>query len=174
MNDYVWPTRRIAFSMVLVLSACASGRPGSRSPNPITAISPGDRLRVTHTSPCCTNPAIGIEYALDRDSLVIQPEVGAQRFALPRSSITRIERWNRGRTHRQTGALVGLLAGATAGGLIGYQSACGHCDGDWRPLGAISGGIAGGGVGLLAGIIVGARRHSFWETIPISEQATPR
>jgi hypothetical protein len=62
----------------------------------------------------------------------------------------------------------GLLGGATAGGLIGYQSACGHCDGDWRPLGGIAGAILGGGVGLLAGGIVGMQRHSFWETIPQS------
>lgn len=161
--------RRIALSMVLFLAACATAHPVKPSSTPVAPISSGDRLRVTHTSQCCTNPAIGIEYSLDSDSLVIQPEVGTQLFALSRSSITHIERWNRGRTHLQTGALVGLLAGAATGGMIGYQSGCGHCDGDWRPLGGIAGALVGGGVGLLTGVIIGSRRHSFWETISLSE-----
>jgi hypothetical protein len=152
--------------MLFLLAACASAHSAEPLPTPVAPISSGDRLRVTHTSQCCTNPAIGIEYSLDRDSLVIQPEVGTQRFALPRSTITHIERWNAGQRHLASGSLWGALAGAAVGGLIGYQSGCGHCDGDMRPLGAISGAIVGGAVGLLAGLIVGAQQHSFWETVP--------
>ena len=64
-----------------------------------------------------------------------------------------------------TGAVLGFLAGAALGGEIGYQSGCGHCDGDWRPLGGIAGGIIGGGTGLIVGMLVGRQRHGFWETI---------
>jgi hypothetical protein len=121
---------------------------------------------VTHTSQCCANPAIGVEYSLDSDSLVIQQRMGAQRLALSRSSITEIERWNPGRRHLLAGALLGLVAGAVSAAVIGYQSNCGHCDGDWRPFGAIAGAIVGGGVGVLAGMAVGAHRRGFWERVP--------
>jgi hypothetical protein len=121
---------------------------------------------VTHTSQCCANPAIGIERSLDSDSLIMQSEVSTQRFALPRSSITQIERWNPGRRHRLAGALLGLVAGAASLSVIGYQSNCGHCDGDWRPFGAIAGAIVGGGIGALTGMLIGTYRHGSWQTIP--------
>jgi uncharacterized protein YcfJ len=107
---------------------------------------------------------IGIEQSLTRDSLAMRSEAGKQ-LAIARSSITEIERWNPGRTHRATGALVGSIIGAVTAGVIGYQSNCGHCDGDWRPYGAIAGGIVGGGIGLATGFLIGARHHGFWETV---------
>ena len=156
--------QRCVALFLVFLSACASAHsiPSAKSVAPLV---PGDRLRVTHISTCCANPSIGIEHSLSADSLVIQAQPDKAQFAIGRSSITQIERWNRGRTHIAAGALIGSLAGAATGGLIGYQSGCGHCDGDWRPLGAISGIIVGGGVGLLTGILIGARQHGFWETV---------
>jgi hypothetical protein len=156
---------RIALAILLLLAACAPSHSANQAPQPMGPIAPGDRLRVTHDGHCCTSPSIGLEQSLSRDSLVLQPERGAPRIAIARSNITQIERWKEGRTHRARDALLGFLAGAAAGGLSGYQSACGHCDGDWRPFGAILGVIGGGSVGLLAGFVVGLR-HGFWEIVP--------
>jgi hypothetical protein len=136
------------------------------SPTPTAnPISTGDRLRVTHDSQCCANPSIGVEQSLTSDSLVLQPEIGTQRVPIPRASITQIERWNAGRTHKAAGALYGLLIGASSGALVGYSTACAHCDGDWRPLGAIAGSIVGGGAGSLVGLAVGTAHRGFWEII---------
>jgi hypothetical protein len=161
--------RRTLASVLFLLTACApsrSTRVAPPAPQPNAPISAGDRLRVTHTSQCCTSPAIGTEQSMSSDSLILQSPDG-MRFAIGRSSITRIERWNaRGRTHMGAGAMLGLLGGALAGGIIGYESQCSHCDGDWRPLGALLGVMEGGGTGLLVGLIVGASPRGFWETVP--------
>jgi hypothetical protein len=120
---------------------------------------------VTHDGQCCTSPSIGLEQSLSADTLVLQAE-GTPRLAIARSNITTLERWNEGQPHMLAGGLLGALGGAVVGGLIGYQSGCGHCDGDWRPLGAIGGVLVGGVVGALAGVVVGSYRRGFWETIP--------
>jgi hypothetical protein len=158
--------RRIVSSILFLLTACAPSYAAKQAAQPIAPISPGDRLRVTHNGQCCTTPSIGLEQSLSRDTLVLQPAVGTPRVAIARSNITQIERWNQGRRHMAAGGALGLFAGAASGGLIGYQSACAHCDGDWRPLGALLGVIVGGGTGLIAGALVGAHRHGFWETVP--------
>lgn len=158
--------RRIACSILLVIAACAPSYSANQAPQPMAPISPGDQLRVTHTGECCISPSIGLEQSLSRDSLVLQAGEGTPRLAIARSNITRIERWNEGRTHKAVGALLGFLGGAAAGGLIGFQSGCGHCDGDWRPLNAFLGVVVGGTTGLAVGWLVGANRRGFWETVP--------
>jgi hypothetical protein len=158
--------RRIVFSILLLLTACAPSYAAKQAPQPTAPISPGDRLRVTHNGQCCTSPSIGLEQSLSRDSLVLQSGAGTPRLAIARSNIIQIQRWNQGRRRMGSAGLLGFFTGAALGGLIGYQSGCGHCDGDWRPLGALGGVISGGGTGLLAGMLVGAHRHGFWETVP--------
>jgi len=159
------PIRRsIVSSIVFLLTACASA-PVHEAQDPVAPLSAGDLLRVTHTSSCCTNPSIGIGRSVGNDTLVMQPQTG-QPFAIPRSSITRIDRWNRGQTHKAADAGLGLLIGAVSGGFAGYSSGCDHCDGDMRPLSAMVGVIFGGTGGLLAGLLVGAYRLGFWEAVP--------
>lgn len=157
---------RLVSSIVLLLTACAPAHSANLPPNPIDPISPGDHLRVTHNSQCCTSPSIGFEQSLSRDTLVMQRVAGSPPFAIPRSSIIRIERWNRGQRHLAAGAVLGFLAGALSGALIGFSTSCSHCDGDWRPLGAIAGVILGGPSGLAVGMLFGAQRHGFWEPVP--------
>jgi hypothetical protein len=157
--------RRIVASILFLFTACAPSQSATLAPKPIAPISPGDRLRVTHSSQCCTSPSIGIEQSLSGDSLVLQSAAGMARFAIARSNITQIERWNQGQRHMASGAVLGILAGAAIGGFTGYQSGCGHCDGDWRPLGALLGVIVGGGSGLVAGTLIGAHRRGFWEPV---------
>ena len=157
---------RLVSSIVLLLTACAPAQSANLPPKPIDPISPGDHLRVTHNSQCCTSPSIGFEQSLNRDTLVMQRVAGSPPFAIPRSSIIRIERWNRGQRHLAAGAVLGFVAGALSGALIGFSTSCSHCDGDWRPLGAIVGVILGGPTGLLAGMLFGAQRHGFWEPVP--------
>lgn len=158
--------RRIVASILFLLAACAPSYSAKQAPRPIAPVSPGDRLRVTHNGQCCTTPSIGLAESLSGDSLVLQSGPGTPRLAIARSGITQIERWNQGRTHMAAGGVLGLFAGAAAGGLIGYQGGCGHCDGDWRPLGAFFGALLGGGTGLIVGVLAGANRRGFWETIP--------
>lgn len=155
-----------ACSMLFFLAACAASPQANQAPSPVAPISPGDRLRVTHNGECCTTPTIGIEESLSRDTLVLQSEPEVHRFAIARSNITQIERWNLGKTHVLAGTTLGFLAGAVVGGLIGYESVCSHCDGDWRPLGAFQGVMIGGVTGLVTGLLFGAQPRGFWETVP--------
>jgi hypothetical protein len=152
-------------SIRFILTACAPAHTANVAPQSIAPISAGDRLRVTHNSQCCTSPVIGTEQSMSADSLVLKSADG-MRFAIARSNITGIERWNtRGRTHMGVDAMLGFLAGALAGGLIGYESGCRHCDGDWRPLTAYLGAVYGGVAGLIVGLVVGANPRGFWETV---------
>jgi hypothetical protein len=95
---------------------------------------------------------------------VIRPDA-LTRFAIPRSNITEIQRWNPGHRDLFDSAILGALGGALVGGFLGYQSGCDHCDGDMRPLSAMVGVVFGGGFGLLTGLFVGYSHRSFWETV---------
>ena len=149
-------------SIWLLLGACAPAY--STAPaNRVTTVSPGDRLRVTHSGQCCTSPAIGIEQSLDRDSLVMRPESGNGQVAIARSSITQIERWNPGPRHVGAGAVIGLFVGTAAGALIAYGG--GHSY-EEKQLQALGGAVLGAGLGVAAGIFIGARHHGFWEAVP--------
>jgi hypothetical protein len=155
-------------SSLLLITACKTA---ALAPNVSpTAISnpvlPGERVRVTHNSRCCDSPLIGIQKFLTRDTLTLWLQRGTQSDAIPRENITEIARWNAGRTHKAAGVGYGFLIGAFAGGALGYSTACAHCDGDWRPLGAIAGSIVGGGAGSLVGLVVGTARRGFWEVVP--------
>jgi hypothetical protein len=154
-----------AFLILLLVVACVPSQRANEAPQPVAPIAEGDRLRVTHDAECCTSPSIGVVQSLPADSLVLQSREGKTRIAIALSRIYRIERWNNHETRMARGALVGFLAGAAAGGLIGFQSACGHCDGDWRGLGASFGVLVGGLAGLLGGLFVGSH-YGFWETVP--------
>jgi hypothetical protein len=159
-------TNKTIQAMFLFLTACAPPNAVRQVPEPLAPISTGDRLRVTHSDQCCRSPSIGLEESFSADSLVLRAGTGTPRLAIARSNITHIERWNSGQTHMASRALLGFLAGAALGGEIGYQSGCGHCDGDWRVLSGIGGAMIGGGAGLIVGIIVGHHRQGFWSTIP--------
>lgn len=156
---------RIAFSILLVVTACAPSQVTTQAPDPAAPIAAGDRVRVTTNVGCCANRSIGVAASLSRDSLILQPGEKSPRLAFARSDITRVERWNAGRAHKAAGGGLGLLAGAATGAFIGYQTNCAHCDGDWRPYGAFMGAIGGGALGMLAGVVVGSHRHGFWETV---------
>src|SRR5438105_11034628 len=113
--------RWIVSSIFFLLTACAPSYSANQAPQPMAPISAGDRLRVTHNGQCCTSPSIGLEQSLSRDTLVLQSGVGAPRLSIARSNITQIERWNHGRSHKAVGSGLGFLAGAIAGGVIGFQ-----------------------------------------------------
>jgi hypothetical protein len=151
--------------IALVLAACTSTQPVVLSPDPVQPISPGDRLRVTHSSQCCTSPSIGVAAPTNGDSLILRPDGLAQRFAIPRSAIAHIDRWNPGQTHLLSGTGWGFLVGAVAGAFLGYTGGCSHCDGDMRPLTGMAGFVIGGGFGALAGMLAGTVRREFWETV---------
>src|SRR5689334_2784977 len=105
---FAMPVERWIVSSTLVfLAACAPSHAINQAPQPLAPVSPGDQLRVTHNGHCCTSPSIGLEESMSRDSIVLRAEAGTARLAIARSNISRIERWNRGRTHKSTGAILG-------------------------------------------------------------------
>lgn len=156
---------KIGFSILLMVAGCVPSPSANQAPEPRAPIAIGDRLRITHDAHCCTSPSTGVVQSLTPDSIVLQSRGRPPRLAIARSNIYRIERWNDHETHMARGALVGVLTGAIAGGVLGFQNACSHCDGDWRGLGAFYGVVGGGLVGLLAGLVVGSH-YGFWQTVP--------
>ena len=130
-------------------------------------VSPGALVRITHTAICCGSPVVGTLVSIEPDSLrLVDPfrlQASKPRAVLPRSSVVSIDIGRRLGAQKGEGATVGLLVGALAGGAIGFATACAHCDGDWRPLGALVGGVGGGLLGLIVGTAVGASRpHYEW------------
>lgn len=155
---------KIVFSLLFLLTACVPSQSANQAPQPLAPLAPGDRLRITHDARCCASPSIGVVQSISRDSIVLQSAEGNARLTIARSNIFQIQRWNHHETRMVRGSLLGLLAGAAVGGIVGYESGCAHCDGDWRPLGAYMGVLVGGLAGLLAGLFAGSH-YGFWETI---------
>ena len=152
---------KIVFSILLFVTACVPSQSVNEAPEPVAPIAEGDRLRVTHDARCCASPTIGVVQSLSRDSLVIESAEGSERLAIARANIFQIQRWNERKTHMLRGALIGLLAGAGVGAIIGSMNS----DSDWRPLSTAVDGMAGGVIGLLLGFAFGSR-YGTWETIP--------
>lgn len=154
-----WPLVAV-FAFVLASSGCAT------QTHELSDVRPETRLRVWHNDKaCCASPVIGTLVNYDADSLRLRVSTQPQPLALSRVSIDRIES-ERQAGHAGSGALIGLAVGTVTGAIIGYSTACSHCDGDWRPLGALFGGAVGAVAGTLAGIIVGVGiRRDIWDPV---------
>jgi hypothetical protein len=129
----------------------------SRAGQPPLAV-PGAFVRVTHSAVCCSSPLIGDLVSVDVDSLTIAPKmrsVSTASATLAKTSIVSLDVRRRVGSHKGVGALVGLLVGTVGGAVAGYSTACSHCDGDYRPVGALFGGVGGLFLGMIAGAIVG-------------------
>jgi hypothetical protein len=118
----------------------------------------GDRVRVSHTDPCCRSPQVGRFVALGEDSLVLSIGRGsnATRRALPRRAVRTLERGQRAGTYIVRGTVLGLLAGAAVSGAalaIQAANACADCWGAVLfipyvvPAGAFLGALVGAAVG---------------------------
>ena len=148
--------------LIIALSGCAS-QYGQES----AGVPPEARIRVWHDNSCCANPVVGNLVAYDSDSLRLRADGSNKLIALSRISIRSVERPHRA-SHTVPGLGLGLILGGITGGIAGRATACSHCDGDWRGLGAAVGGAEGIILGGLAGAIIGSFvEHEEWEPVAL-------
>jgi hypothetical protein len=118
----------------------------------------GDRVRVSHTDPCCKSPQAGRFVSLGADSVVLLIGRGqnASRLALPRRAVRTLEHGQQAGTYIVRGTVLGLLGGtAAAAGALAIQAAnaCADCWGTLLlipyvvPAGALVGALVGAAIG---------------------------
>lgn len=151
-------SREALVCAILVLS---SGQVLLAQSGPV--ISTGALVRIRHTAPCCDNPVVGTLVSIEPDSLrLVDPfrlQSSKPRAVLSRSAIVSIDVGKRVGAHAANGAAIGLLGGALAGAVIGSAGTT-H---EYRDLGMVFGGGAGGVLGLIVGTIIGANMpHYVW------------
>ena len=162
------PTPESAVRLLLAaLALAALARPLGAQQGP--TLERGSRVRVTvfDDSTRRTRQAIGVLERLDRDTAYVR--VGgrsAEPFALAEGDY--LELAVTVGTNARSGAMVGALAGAIGGGLIGMatyqacqpQPGTPGCEFRWgEGKRIVIGAVAGGGVGALAGYLVGRTMH---------------
>ncbi len=132
-------------------------------------IAPGMRVRIS-TLPLTSEPQwfVGTVAALTPEQIVIDP-LNADRLAIPREHVTRLD-VHRGRKGRALlGAGIGFLVGVGwTVALVTSPSICNaeeQCDaGDYAKAIAILGGT-GAGLGALVGLLI---RTDRWEEVPLN------
>jgi hypothetical protein len=159
--------RAAGIGAILLATACLPrlGRIPTE-PGPALTTSVGDRIRVWHRSPCCTNPLIGAEDSVADDALWVRGERDNSRLAVPTASITRVDKWVRVRPP-PAGKLyaVSVAAGAGFGLLLDVFMWKLSGDDSWNYHGRL---VAGGAViGLVAGTLFGALEDARWEAASI-------
>ena len=109
---------------------------------------------------------VGTVVEVRADTLLFAADHQSTRALVPTASLTGLEVSQGMRSHIGKGAGLGFLAGAVAGGVVGYVSL--HdphsSDGDWGPVGAVVGGALGGVVGLGMGALIGSRSTERWDS----------
>jgi hypothetical protein len=119
-------------------------------------VDPGARIRVTVDSGS-QRVRIGTLIALDADSLQFRPAKDSSVVSLAAASLTRIERSTRRTSNAGRGALIGALAGAGTGLILGLL-ASGE-EGGFYEVGAgevFAGSLLLGGLGAGVGALIGA------------------
>ncbi|MGH7452439.1 MAG: hypothetical protein ACRENG_13920 [bacterium] len=105
----------------------------------------------------------------DRDAIVLSQDEKKERYVIPWPVIRKLEIKHEKKSKAGTGALVGLLAGGTAGAIIGSQVE--FCIFDCSPATGF-GLIIGSAGGLIVGTMVGAALGTDgWEKLPLDQQA---
>jgi len=126
----------------------------------------GSRLRIT-TPTLTPIPRIGVLQERRDSMLFLQTQAAA--FAVPVSSITRVE-ISTGRKLSRTGGVIGLVLGAGAGGFAlgclanrdDYGVLCGGQDDTKVVVGAVVGGLAGAALGAVL------FRHERWRRVDLA------
>jgi len=172
---YLRSVRLFAMLLCSAGELSALGSPHLLSAQTGPVVSPGALVRITHTAACCSSPVIGTLVSLGPDSLrIVDPfrlQASKPRAVLPRNAVVSIDVGRRLGAHKANGAALGLIAGVLAGATIGYVTACSHCDGDWRPLGAVIGGTGGGLLGAIFGTAIGSTMpHYEWTPAQLPPQ----
>lgn len=137
-------------------------------------LGPGTLVRVSHTDSCCRSPRVGTLVAVSADSVVIH-ERGAQnaRVALRRGNVTALEAGRDVGSRAWRGAGLGFLIGGGVGAAV---MLAGDCEDDaichsFKPVWALAGGGLGGLAGLVVGGLIGSQiRNVVWHSVPIPSQ----
>jgi len=150
--------------------------------NPIWPVQAGSRVRIL-------SPVLGDErqtvtvVSSTSDALVYRQNSQAAPQKLSSGAITHMEISTGTRAHKAKGALIGLLAGAAVGGIIGYatwqrptckdpNNSFGCIAIDFGPGGdAAFAGALGGIVGTLVGALVGIHSTDTW--LPVTAAPQP-
>jgi hypothetical protein len=148
--------------------------------NPIWPVQAGSRVRIL-------SPVLGDEkqtvtvVSSTSDALVFRQNGQAAPQSLSSGAITRMEISTGTRAHKAKGALIGLLAGAAVGGIVGYatwqrptckdpNNSFGCIAIDFGPGGNAGFGAAFGGiVGTLAGALVGIHSTDTWVPVTVPQ-----
>jgi hypothetical protein len=170
-------------ALCLLVSGISPAKAQSTAAPQDPPLEAGARIRVKQSAAWANVPTgttrIGTLRALTRDSLTVAWP-GGRATTLPLSTVARLEA-SQGKQHYVgRGLLIGLLAGAGAGAIIGAASydetACGEnaCFIDFgRGFYALAGTAVGGGIGLVAGGIVGATgRREVWRRVRLDAIAS--
>lgn len=125
-------------------------------------LEPGARVRIT--APDCGADKQTATFETLRGGMLVLGSTDC-----PLASVTRLE-LHTGRKVSAARALgfpvVGLLVGGVAGGLVGY-STCAPCDYELEGLAPAVGAVLGGGMGFVAGLVVGLLPRDRWRTVPL-------
>jgi hypothetical protein len=138
-----------------------------------SGVASGTRVRITEFESGKRKPHAGTVVTAGRDEVVLRLDGSEEIMPF---AVTRIARFDVSRGmkgHTGAGIGLGLLAGASAGALVGVNQ-CGTCgggesDGLAKALNALIWSGIGGGAGMLVGGIIGARHKTErWEEVPSS------
>lgn len=167
---------RLASGRVVPLHQWNRPAIASRPAAPRVAIPVSSRLRVFA-------PAQGLQGAdvsfrgFVGDTMVVRRNSSGLQLLVPLALVDSIDAWVGVKQHTGQGALIGLLAGAAVGMLIGstVEPYCAFTDAQGnesncasRSETVISGGLVGGLIGPLIGTPIGAAvRTTVWERVPL-------
>lgn len=137
-------------------------------------IAPGSRVRIL--SPVLGDQKeTGSVVSATSDTLVFRPVKLSTGFAIATPNIVGIEVARGTHSRKLKGALLGFLAGAGAGAIVGYATyKPTPCNGFCIDFGpgfdaALAGGL-GGILGIVAGTIFGARQTDTWVPVAVPHQ----
>jgi len=154
--------RGTAIHLLATLWLTASGMSAQESP-PITS---GQRVRVTVPEFGINRQVVAFE-AMDRGMLIVTAD-STMRYHL--TSVTRLEAYAGRQSHPWRGAGIGFLAGYATGFLVWQVAVDGCYEGVSTTACAA---VLGGGVGAIAGTLIGAFVGGFlwktdkWEEVPL-------
>lgn len=162
--------RRTTPIFAVLLLAPATGLFGQA-----VALSHGDRVRVSAPT-LAIESMTGMIAAVRPDTLVIDPNHGSDRRALPVPSFSRIQLSAGERSNTGAGVGIGFLAGAIVGATVGYLVGSDSCGGGGMSYGfcvdkagaagalGLGGGLVGAGIGALIGSRIKTER---WMEVPL-------
>jgi hypothetical protein len=151
--------------LLLLLSFLAAPEAGLATESDPLSLA-GTRARLS-APPLGPRKQAGTVVEVRGDTLLFAADRQSERTLVPTASLTGLEVSRGMHSHVWKGVGIGFLAGALAGGVIGYSLA--HTppsdDGDYGPLGGAVGAVILGSVGIAAGAIIGSRQTERWEPL---------